>query len=119
MLRIAGLPFTCYDAQYDIYKPQVNFFCSKKIALFLFSQPINKLLQKTSLDLSSFLGYISIVDLLSFKNIHVEVIIVEINMYEVPQPPLKKSAGQGIYSPLSAGLGATSQFAHCLIRPCP
>ena len=58
MLPIAGLPvILCKDAQFGIYKPQVNFFAIRRLHFFLFPHPTNKILKKTSLDLSFFLDF--------------------------------------------------------------
>ena len=65
--------FYMKDAQLTFASPS-QFFCYKKITLFLF-HPTNKILKETSLELSPSWVSISMVRLLSFKYIHAEVLL--------------------------------------------
>ena len=67
------------DTHFDIYKPQVNFFAIRTLRFFCSPHPTSTVLKKTSLDLSSFLGFNFDGRLIKFQIHSCRGIIVEIN----------------------------------------
>ena len=57
MHPIAAVCLLRLNVEFDIYKPQVNFFAIRRLHFFCSFHPTIKISEKTSLDLSSFLSF--------------------------------------------------------------